>query len=104
MNIQRFLRQIHHTQEEEILCSTCLEQVDQYIDLELGGRPASALMPHLKHHLEMCPVCHEEYTILRDLAQLEQQGRPPEIGDLQSYLGGEPRSSFGVILAALQPK
>ena len=87
MNVQRFMRQVHQTQEDEILCSTCLEQVDQYIELELGGQPAHALMPRLKHHLEMCPVCHEEYIILRDLAKLEQQGQPPSIEELQTHFG-----------------
>ena len=85
MNIQSFLQLIHQTQEEEILCSDCLDLVNQYVDLELDGQPAEMLMPHLKHHLDMCPVCQEEYTLLRALAGLEPGDPILSIEELQSY-------------------
>lgn len=83
MNLKKFLKQIHQTQEDEIVCSDCLEQVDQYVDLELSGQPAEGLMPHLKHHLDQCPVCHEEYQLLLDLARQEQGGQLQSIDDLK---------------------
>jgi hypothetical protein len=85
MNIQRFLKQIHLTQDQEILCSDCLDQVNQYVDLELNGQPAEVLMPDLKRHLDICTVCHEEYVILRDLSQAQQDEQPPSTDELLRF-------------------
>jgi len=82
MNIKRFLQQLHNTKEEEILCSECLDQINRYVDLELDGLPVVTLLGHLTHHLNQCPVCHEEYTIVRDLALMERNGDPRSLDDL----------------------
>ncbi len=68
LSIAAWLKKVHHTQAHEILCSECLERIDIYVDLELQGQDAARLMPDLRHHLDMCRVCEEEYELLRDLA------------------------------------
>jgi hypothetical protein len=57
--------------EPEVLCDECFEKLDQYVELELAGRPADELIPGLRPHLEGCPACHEEYESLRELVSGE---------------------------------
>lgn len=79
---QRWLRQIHDTEVEELSCSECFDLVSHYVDRELAGEPADEQLPRLKQHLDQCRVCREEYELLRDLARLEadeaaRAGDPP---------------------------
>ena len=55
--------------EPEVLCDECFERLDEYVDLELQGKPADDRIPGLRAHLEGCPACHEDYESLRDLVQ-----------------------------------
>ncbi len=73
----RKLRLVYDAREDEILCSECFDLVSQYVDRELAGEPVAEQMPRVKHHLEHCGVCDEEYKVLRDLARLEAEGRDP---------------------------
>jgi hypothetical protein len=85
-NLKRWIRRVWKTQDEEISCSECLDLVPQYVDLELASEEAEQLMPQLNLHLDQCTVCWEEYRILRDLARLEVEGKPPTIDDLKDTL------------------
>jgi anti-sigma factor RsiW len=62
--------------EPEILCDECFEQLDVYVDAELGHADADAAVPGMRAHLEGCPACSEEYESLRALVR--QDARPPE--------------------------
>lgn len=86
MKLQHFLKRVHETREQEILCSECLEQVSQFVDLELDGKPAEAVMPLFHQHIHQCPVCMEEYLLLRELAEMEQTGEPPPIEQLRETI------------------
>jgi hypothetical protein len=55
--------------EPEILCDECFEQLDVYVDAELGHADADALVPGMRAHLAGCPACSEEYESLRALVQ-----------------------------------
>jgi anti-sigma factor RsiW len=55
--------------EPEILCDECFEQLDVYVDAELGPADADALVPGMRAHLEGCPTCAEEYESLRALVR-----------------------------------
>jgi predicted anti-sigma-YlaC factor YlaD len=72
-----WLRQIEATQDDELSCSECFEQLSDYVDLELAGAPAAERLPRLRQHLVQCGVCREEYEVLRDLARLEAGGDLP---------------------------
>ena len=87
-NLKRWIRRTWKTLDEEISCSECLDLVPQYVDLELAAEQAEGLMPLLKHHLDQCTVCWEEYQILRELARMEAEGKPPSIDDLKDDLHG----------------
>jgi len=58
----------------EVGCETCFEELDRYVDLELAGRDAEAVVPGLRAHLAGCPACHEEYESLKQFA-LESDAR-----------------------------
>jgi hypothetical protein len=83
---ERWLQNIYHTQEQEISCSECFDQVSHFVDVELSGEDAAAKMPQLKQHLDQCPACHAEYETLRDLARLEKEDELPSSDDLQDRI------------------
>lgn len=85
---RQWLEQIGQTQAEEISCSECLDQVSQFVDLEVAGEPAAARMPGLAQHLGQCRVCREEYVVLRELAELEARNTLPTEEELRRSLGG----------------
>lgn len=62
--IKRMARAIAVVQPEEIDCGGCFEEVDKFVEMELAGKNASEAMPLVKHHLELCPYCKEEYEAL----------------------------------------
>jgi hypothetical protein len=55
--------------EPEILCDECFEQLDVYVEAELGDADADAAVPGMRAHLQGCPACAEEYESLRALVQ-----------------------------------
>ena len=83
---EHWLQNIAHTQDEEISCSECFDLVSHFVEVELAGQDAAAKMPQLKHHLDQCAVCREEYEALRDLQILENKGELPSADDLQGKL------------------
>lgn len=85
-NLSGWLKKVRNTQEVEIDCSTCLDQVSRYVDLELSTGQAAARMPQVKHHLDQCQVCQDEYLLLRDLARMELDGSLPSMDDLTDQL------------------
>jgi hypothetical protein len=56
----------------EVGCDECFAQLDQYVELELAGRDADAILPGLRPHLQGCPACREEHESLRALVGGEQ--------------------------------
>jgi hypothetical protein len=58
----------------ELGCDACFDAIDRYVDAELAGRDADALVPGMRAHLEGCPACREEHESLRALAAGEGEG------------------------------
>ena len=50
--------------EPELTCEECFEELDRYVELELGGRDADAAVPGMRPHLEGCPACREDHESL----------------------------------------
>ncbi len=73
--LERLVRMIYRTEDEEISCSECFDLVAQYVDSEIAGRPVPARLRRLAQHLDQCGVCREEYEVLRELARLETEGQ-----------------------------
>lgn len=51
----------------ELSCDECFQELDRYVELELAGAEADALVPDMAAHLEGCPACAEDHASLRDL-------------------------------------
>lgn len=83
---ERWLQNIYNTREEEISCSECFDSVSQYVEMEVSGEDPAVKFPQVRQHLEQCPACHAEYETLRDLRQLEEEGDPPSLDDLQNLI------------------
>jgi hypothetical protein len=56
----------------EIGCDACFARLDEYVELELAGQDADALIPGLRAHLDGCPACREEHESLRALVSGQQ--------------------------------
>jgi hypothetical protein len=89
MDRQRFttwLKNIYETRENEISCSECFDLVSRFVELELAGENAAGKMPELRHHLNQCRACRDEYEALRDLRRLEENSEPPSLDDLRNSI------------------
>jgi len=51
----------------ELTCEQCFDQLDRYVELELGGSDADAMVLGMHAHLEGCPACAEDRDSLREL-------------------------------------
>ena len=50
--------------EPDIGCDGCFEELDRYVELELAGADAAAIIPGMRGHLAGCPACAEEHASL----------------------------------------
>jgi hypothetical protein len=48
----------------EIGCDVCFDELDRFVELELGGGDADGSVPGLRAHLAGCPACGEEHDSL----------------------------------------
>ncbi len=76
LDLERWLRQIYTTEEEELSCSDCFDLISEYVDRELDHATLDAQMQRVRQHLGQCRVCQEEYEVLHDLASQEPPDRP----------------------------
>jgi hypothetical protein len=53
----------------ELTCDQCFEELDRYVELELGGADADAEIPGMRAHLEGCSACAEDHESLRALLE-----------------------------------
>ena len=58
------LARIARTQAQELSCDEAYALLDVMADAVGRGEDTAALMPLVQHHLEMCPDCQEEFTVL----------------------------------------
>jgi hypothetical protein len=49
----------------ELSCEECFDELDRYVELELAGKDADAVIPRMRAHLEGCPACREDHVSLR---------------------------------------
>jgi len=64
--IKDMVREIVTTREDEMECPECFEHLDHFADLLLSGADLDNMMLRLRHHLEHCPHCKEEFDVLLD--------------------------------------
>ena len=56
----------------EVGCDECFDRLDRYVELEVSGRDADAVLPGLRAHLDGCPACREEHESLLALVRGDQ--------------------------------
>ena len=72
--IEGLMKVIGLTREEELNCNQCLDHVAEFAECELSGRPVSAALKAVEHHLTLCKECREEYEALREaLAEVKDE-------------------------------
>ena len=68
----KLLNMLNMTHEDELSCGEVHELIDEYVDLKSRGEDVEALMPLVKHHLDMCRECFEEYEALLVALEFEE--------------------------------
>ncbi len=63
-DLDKLVRMVAETREEEIGCDECFEQLDRFVEMRLSGLDTAAAMPLVQDHLEKCGDCHEEFEML----------------------------------------
>lgn len=53
--------------DPELSCEQCFDLLDIYVEHELSGDRADALVPGMREHLQGCPACAEEHDSLLEL-------------------------------------
>lgn len=48
----------------EVSCDECFDSLDRYVELELEGADADAVIPGLRAHLQGCSACREDHDSL----------------------------------------
>jgi hypothetical protein len=62
--LKQLMKMISNTRTEEIDCNELYDVVDIYAEAVARGEDPSEILPLVKHHLEMCAPCQEEYEAL----------------------------------------
>jgi len=70
--VENLVRRLQNTHEDELSCDEVFALVDEYAEASQRGEDVANLKPLIRHHLDMCRQCDEEYEAL--LRVLEQSG------------------------------
>ena len=62
--IRALLHLVRQTRDQELTCDECLDQLGSFAELNLKGRPAEEAHDLLRHHLQICGECQEEFDLL----------------------------------------
>ena len=62
--VQDLMRRLLITHEEELSCDEVFALVDEYAEANQRGEDVASLKPLIRHHLDMCRECDEEYQAL----------------------------------------
>ena len=64
--LKEIVQSIINTRPEEVGCDMCIDKLAKFVERELAGENVAELMPMIKHHLDSCLGCEEEYEALLD--------------------------------------
>lgn len=67
--LRKLLVAIEQTQDVEYSCDEVYQLLDQYTEAVERGEDAAQVMPLVKHHLDMCPDCREEFEALLSILE-----------------------------------
>ncbi len=72
-DLDKLVRMIAQTREEEIGCDECFEQLDRFVEMRLSGLDTAAAMPLVQDHLEKCGDCREEFEMLLEALKASER-------------------------------
>lgn len=64
--LAKILQSLAVTEEIEIGCEDCIDELDKYVDMLRQGKDMAKVMPLVQHHLDICSCCHEDLEALID--------------------------------------
>ena len=67
------LNMLAKTEAHEIACDDVFKVLAEFAEMNQRGEDVSVLMPLVFKHLDLCPDCREEYEILVDVLNAEQE-------------------------------
>lgn len=71
--INQLLKMIQQTLDVELACPECLDELDRYAQRLLDGLPVDGVLERVREHLEACPFCNDECTlVLETLRAMEE--------------------------------
>jgi len=62
--VHRLISRLENTRADELSCDEVFALVDEYAEASQRGEDVGNLKPLLRHHLDMCRECDEEYQAL----------------------------------------
>jgi hypothetical protein len=62
--VTRIMHRLIETDEAELSCDEVFALVDEYAEANQRGENVASLKPLIRHHLELCRECDEEYQAL----------------------------------------
>jgi hypothetical protein len=62
--LKKLLGMVEKTNVQELDCEEVFELLDIYAEAVVRGEDMSEILPKVKHHIEMCRDCFEEYEAL----------------------------------------
>jgi uncharacterized protein with PIN domain len=62
--VDRLIEMLRQTQDVELTCPECLQELERYAQGTLDGQPLEGLLARVREHLEACPFCNEEYQLV----------------------------------------
>ena len=62
--LKMLVRATAATEDREIGCDEAYESLDRFAEMVARGEDPSTIMPLVKHHLDMCGNCREEFEAL----------------------------------------
>ena len=69
--IQNLMRQLGHTEEDELDCDEVYQLMDEYAEIVARGKSPDELLPKVRQHLAICGCCHEEIDALIQILESE---------------------------------
>lgn len=69
--VSKLMSMLNNTHEMEFSCDEVFELLDQYAEQIINGENAGQFMSLIKHHLDMCKDCSEEYESLISILNAE---------------------------------
>ena len=62
--LTKVVKDVLATRPDEMDCGSCHSQIDSFVEMLREGKKASEVKPLVKHHLDMCGDCNEEFQAL----------------------------------------